>query len=109
VLGKYRPFRFINMRHFILTPDKLVRQTDLITWGNFLQKDKSRVIGYNIIENVIISTVFVGLEGQLFETGVITPYKGMIIVNTYQTYEEALKGHRDTCWSYIDILEDLIT
>jgi len=94
----------MDSNHYILK-DKKVIVVDLMTWADWVEKEKgSRIVKQETLPNgKWVSTVFLGLnhnygEGLplLFETMVFPSAKGLgaeLDVDRYSTYEEAEKGH----------------
>ena len=88
------------MTHFyILTDGRPTPEPDLQKWGSWMEDQESRKVAYTVIDEVSISTVFLGLdynfgEGEpiLYETMTFGGVHNGEIVR-YHTKEEALKGH----------------
>lgn len=80
-------------RYYILV-DKKVVKVDLLTWGRWFENFKERVVAQTDIGCYHISTVFVGLENDLFETQVGDDYY------RYDTWDEAEKGHNELVERY---------
>lgn len=97
--------------HYILLPDNSVEaiqvfdendviiEEALIAWSEFFQDADRRRVGYDIIDDITVSTVFIGLDHSfdqgppvLFETMVFE--KGEeVYCRRYHSWTEAEKGH----------------
>lgn len=56
------------MNKFVLGPNhEVVVEPDLLRWGRFLE-DGHRIVAQEYVGEYYVSTIFVGLEGQIFET-----------------------------------------
>lgn len=84
---------------YILVDKKPILEPDLLRWGNFMKKNKDRIVKQENIGNIKISTVFLGVDHSwndhfpaLFETmifgGEHSEYQ-----ERYTTWDEALAGH----------------
>ena len=83
---------------YILDKDnKVVPAKDVLEWAEFVKNDLSRIIAFDSVGKTDISTIFIGLASlpidRLFETAVIEGDK-LLTIEPYQTYQEALEGHK---------------
>lgn len=83
---------------YILNGRLAVQAKNLLEWSAFMQKGDRRV-GFDIVEDIEVSTVFIGLDLSsaedplLFETAIFSA-DDTTIVNRYFTWAEAEEGHR---------------
>jgi hypothetical protein len=108
-----------GIRHAVLTEDGEVMECDLMTWAQWLEKNRShRIIAQEELPGgYFLSTVFLGLNHQYaprgkplwFETMIFSPPTGEVSLITgkvhkigaevyckrYSTLAEALAGHRE--------------
>jgi len=83
---------------FILDSNFEVIPVGIRSWRSFFDSPM-RIIGNTYINDIRISTVFIGLDNNIFETIVFyNDEEGTEQVETrYSTYIEALVGHNDIC------------
>lgn len=55
------------MKHYKLVNGEVI-ETDAYSWAIAFEDRDKRLIGMTKIKDVTISTVFIGLEGEIFET-----------------------------------------
>jgi hypothetical protein len=74
---------------------------DILEWGKFFQQKKRRRVARTKVGDVLVSTVFLGLDHNwgdgppvLFETMVFDGDLDQEI-NRYPTWDEAVKGHEE--------------
>jgi len=92
---------------YILDENKNPIETDLLTWGAFLEKEayKNRIVGKTKIGDKKVSTVFLGLDHRwdmdkpplIFETMVFEDNRNEIHMERYSTWKEAEEGHERAC------------
>ena len=87
------------MELYILEEKEPVLIKDRLLWARFFENTESRIVAYTTIEDIRISTVFLGTDHRfgdgpplLFETLV---FDGELDgeMDRYSTWEEAEKGH----------------
>lgn len=88
----------MESRHYILDGKEL-KPVTLIEWAEWFQ-NADRVLAKDIIDSVIVSTVFLGLDHS-FTYGPPIVFETMIFggehdqyQERYSTYDEALAGHK---------------
>lgn len=79
---------------------ELIEETDLRTWGRFLENIKNRRVAQDVIDNVKVSTVFLGLDHN-FGEGKPLLFETMIFGGErdeeewrWHTWKEAEEGHK---------------
>src|SRR5260221_5141744 len=108
ILEKYPHFNgFIKKKDkYILDENKNVIEADLMTWAKFLEDKKNqRIIKKETIKDLLVSTIFIGLDHNLagliiegahrphiFETMVFNSVTE-IYCDRYSTWKEAEEGH----------------
>jgi len=96
----------MKIRHAVLTEDGEVMECDLITWAQWLEKNRAhRIIAQESLPGgYFISTVFLGLNHQYspqaeplwFETMIFAPPAGdEVFCERYSTLAQALAGHEE--------------
>ena len=92
-------------KKYILKGKKIV-ETDLITWGKFLESPE-RIVKQEILANGLrVSTVFLGLDHNFRNKGEPLLFESMIfglneeVVERYCTYDQAEKGHEELVKKY---------
>lgn len=108
----------MSLKHYILDEKRQVKEVDLMTWANWLESDKggkARQIGFDRLDDIYISTVFLGLDHSfgmgrplIFETMVFANKETEVEMfgkkhtihrsldeysNRYTTMDEAKAGH----------------
>ena len=90
----------MNEFHYYTLKDKMpVGTNDVLEWGRFFQVDSNRRVNDTLIDDIRISTVFLGLEhlGGMFETMIFGGEWGG--ENEYlercETWEAAETMHRE--------------
>lgn len=86
---------------YILDEDKnIIPCEDSDKWEAFI-KTKKKIIAQELIDNLFVSTVFLGLDHSyglyekiLFETMVFDENRESISCVRYSTYQEAEEGHK---------------
>lgn len=86
--------------YYILEGREII-PVDCLTWAKWFERAKNRVIARDAFEDVLVSTVFLGLDHQwipdlpplLFETMIFGGRHDQYQAR-YSTYDEALEGHR---------------
>lgn len=94
--------KFINTKDkFILDKDKNVIPATLLEWGQFLQETHDeRIVQQTDVEDLIVSTVFLGLDHSfdgslhIFETMIFRDENGIGYCERYSTWKEAEEGHQ---------------
>lgn len=87
-----------------------INTKNLEIWGRFFENLDNRKVAYDKVGNIIISTVFLGIDHSildeiespiLFETAII---KGddIEIEERYTSYEKVIEGHN----KYKDLIDD---
>ena len=79
-------------------------EPDLLTWGLWFEEHANRIVAQEWVENVKISTVFLGLDHNWWPDRPMKIFETMIFGGDlhleqwrYSTEEEALAGHAETC------------
>lgn len=91
--------------YYILNENKeVVPVMDIGEWGMFF-RNTDRIVAKTRIVDCEVSTVFLGIFGNLFETMVFGGKEDRSIQRRYVTYQEALEGHKDICWEVIDLFD----
>lgn len=84
----------MKRRYFVLRGQQAVRTTDQHAWARWfrLTNVRDRLVASEQIGEVFVSTAFLGLDEQLFQTAV---FGGSLDSTTvfYATYEAAAAGH----------------
>jgi hypothetical protein len=82
--------------YYILDPSGNITTTDSRdTWIQSMNTHYQ--IGIDNINNIGISTKFIGYNNTMFETALIPENGPVEIIAIYKTYDEALNGHQDIC------------
>ena len=89
--------------HFILVDRRPVRERDLYKWSLWMATSRDRLVGYDVVDGVEVSTVFTGInlspvggdEPVLFETALFDHAGNGDVQRRYATWEEAEQGHFD--------------
>lgn len=87
------------MNRYILVDKVPVLEPDLMKWGSFLETEERRRVALDEVDNVMVSTVFLGIDhgwgGQpvLFETMIFGGEHDQY-QERYHTWEEAEEGHK---------------
>lgn len=100
---------------YILNEDHSIRATeDAFEWTKAFETMDRRVARTEVAPDIIISTVFIGLdmgsppdsggEPVVFETRVFTDY-GEPDGDRYRTWDQAIAGHEDVVWRMRERLE----
>lgn len=91
---------------YILKDKKPVLVKDLLEWAIWMETE-SKIIEQTNIEDVFVSTIFLGLDCS-FVDGVVILFETMVFggkmnhyKRRYQTYEEATEGHKKTCFKVL--------
>ena len=107
IINKYTNFN--NKKdHYILDENNNVIEADLTTWAQFLGDEaERRIVNKQIIGELLISTIFIGLDHNLalqeekedykphiFETMIFKDNKD-IYCDRYSTWKEAEEGHKE--------------
>lgn len=80
---------------FILDKEKNVIPASIYKWARFFEnKHNERNVGYTKINGLLISTVFIGLIHNIFETMIFREYEPLDYFKSYATWEEAIEGHQ---------------
>lgn len=85
----------MKRRYFILQGQQAVRTTDQHAWARWfrLTNVRERLVASAQVGEVFVSTAFLGLDDQLFQTAVFGgPLDGTIVL--YATYDAATAGHQ---------------
>lgn len=95
--------------YFILDENKNVIPASLIEWGTYLEEIDKRIVKKDMINDLQVSTVFVGMDmnGHFLDADNISDYKpaifetmifprdgGDIYCDRYATWKEAEEGHQ---------------
>ena len=85
---------------YILKGKMPVEETDLLKWANWFETAE-RHVADDMVGKTRVSTVFLGIDHNLFGTGKIILFETMIFggkhndyQERYSTWEEAEKGHK---------------
>jgi hypothetical protein len=88
------------MKHYILRGHEVVTTDSLAAWGRMFDDSDHRIVGFDMVEDVRVSTVFLGLDHNfgggpplLFETMVFGGEYDQQC-DRYSTWDEAEAGHR---------------
>ena len=88
------------MDRYILVDGKPVFEPDLMIWAEWFEKNSERIIQHNLINGILISTVFLGLDHN-YDAGPPLLWETMIFDLyhedpqwRYTSHESALKGHQ---------------
>lgn len=81
-----------------------VPSSERATWIEHARQNDKHIIKHDYInDNLLVSTVFIGMKNQIFETAIFKKEKGeddlfsdCEICATTNTYEEALEAHQQT-------------
>lgn len=90
----------MRTRTYILDGKTPVPEPDLLTWARwFAHADADRQVAHTMQEDVSVSTVFLGLDHNLFGSRPLL-FETMVFyadkageMDRYSTWEEAEKGH----------------
>lgn len=84
----------MKRRYFILQGQQAVRTTDQHAWARWfrLTNVRERLVASTQIGEIFVSTAFIGLDEQLFQTAVFGGTLDSTVV-FYATYEAAATGH----------------
>ena len=83
-----------------------VLEPDLIKWAIWIENVKNRRIAYNEIGEKRVSTIFLGLDYNLFNEGPPLFFETVVFPITdldkdycrrYSTWDEAMQGHAEIC------------
>lgn len=80
------------MRTYILDENRNVKPVDLMVWSEWFGSNDRRV-RLDEVGGCVVSTVFVGLERDIFETMVFDHPGEDVYQDRYNTWDEAVKGH----------------
>jgi hypothetical protein len=90
------------MKHYILKAREVV-EIDMIQWAKWFKQAGRIVARTKINKKVEVSTVFLGIDHQLFET---LPFRIISqssreglehFMRRYSTWSQALQGHNEVC------------
>lgn len=96
---------------YILKGKEIIVEPDVLAWGKYFSSNNRRIkkgyfgltCGYDSISDVIVSTVFLGVDHQ-FGEGMPILFETMVFGGEYDedqercsTYDEALKMHYRVC------------
>lgn len=90
---------------------EIVPERDLLKWAAWLQTTKHRQVAFNHIDNLVVSTIFLGLDQDalgvarglsdsatyhplIWETMIFYAHK-VLYQERYRSREEAVKGHAE--------------
>lgn len=90
-------------KYYTLNADHTYDTCTYKEWGKqFLTLD--RHLGDTEIKNVRISTVWIGMDANIsadkayvFETMILDKDNNSLYQNLYSSWDEAIKGHKETC------------
>ena len=89
------------LRHYILNDKKEVESVSLEEWATWFEDGSKRRIASNTKTingmKYTVSTVFIGLEDELFETMVFSDAMDEEYQERCSTYEEAREQHIEAC------------
>ena len=91
------------MMHYILNENKEIIEVDLMTWARFFEDIEKRRVAYHELDDVRISTIFLGIDHSFSLGPNTTPvlFETLCFVDDemerYCTYDEALAGHYRHC------------
>ena len=103
---------------YILKGKKVIEEPDLMKWAQWMEYNKERIVARTIIKGYLVSTVFLGLDQEIWmhkETKNPLIFETMIFYEKnrekgifnkiptmfddyqvrYRTYDDALKGHKE--------------
>lgn len=92
------------MGHFILDGDtKEVKAVGLLEWAAWFEDNDNRRVALEDNGNYRVSTVFLGIEhhGGMFETMVFQGGFSEVDMERAETYEGALKNHKEMCEKWL--------
>lgn len=84
-----------GLDYYILVNGEVV-SADLIKWAEFFEDIENRRIGRNEHNQTLVSTVFIGMHDQMFETMVFVDGDEKDCVRT-DTLDKAREIHREAC------------
>lgn len=92
------------MRMYVLQDKVPVFEPNALAWNDWMNSHHTeRQVGYDMVGDVYVSTIFTGLDGSMFQDGVPLVFETMVRntvtgdVGTmpYHTWSEARAGHLD--------------
>lgn len=90
-----------NELYAILDQDHNVIKSDLMTWGRFVGENRNKIVQQDRIKDVLVSTVFLGLNHNWNPYGPPLWFETMIFEGPhdqyqerYTTWKEAEEGHK---------------
>ena len=90
---------------YMLIDGEIVKTNDLLKWGAWMEKRDERVIEQTDIEDVRVSTVFLGLDHRFTPGGPPILFETMIFGGEHDQYqdrcctlEDARKMHTRALW-----------
>lgn len=107
-----RPTHYLLDEDHQVVPLKGNSLDDLTRWMEFFFDIDNRRVGLTQVGHYEISTVFIGLGRELFETMVSDPRSphgprySSWRQDRYETWQEAVMGHNLTVWKYERRLAD---
>lgn len=90
----------MTLRHYILDKNNRAVKAELLEWAQWLETADRRV-AWHKYEDIIVSTVFLGLDHSFNDEGPPLIFETMVFPDTtterYSTYEQAVAGHEAMC------------
>lgn len=91
-----------TIQRYILTEAFQVVPASMTAWSAFFGNPR-RIIANSYIGDIRVSTVFIGLPNDIFETIIFFNDKDERQEEyTYNTYREALEGHTQRCTDIVE-------
>jgi hypothetical protein len=96
----------LRPRYYILNDDKTIRPVkDVLTWARWFEdRLDRRVVAHTMIDEVFVSTIFLGLDHNFRYKGPPIVFETMIIGGEHDrfqsrssTWDEALRMHKIAC------------
>lgn len=98
----------MSPEHYILDGKTPVTCKDVLTWARWFEKNnkRRRVACTRMWPNVLVSTVFLGLDHNFGDSGLPLLFETMVFGGAldgeqerYSTWDEALSGHYKIVWA----------
>ena len=103
----------MNLGHYILNEQgEPVLEPDFLVWARWFETADRRV-ARDVIDGVIVSTVFLGLDHRFIGDGPPVLYESMVFGDTeehmwrYSTREQALAGHQALAKRVYEAMQNL--
>jgi hypothetical protein len=89
---------------FYILKDKVPIQVGFIEHASWMQIDENRIIEHTKVGEILISTIFLGINHPFYRDGPPVLFETMIFggkegqyQQRYITWDEAVKGHKEAC------------